>query len=63
MLKQMLIDSCMIDVCSPSPMPLNLRRREPLLSTITYNLSLLILTGGYIPTPIIVSCFVSIVLQ
>jgi hypothetical protein len=31
-------------------MPLNLRRREPLLSTITYNLSLLILTGGYIPT-------------
>jgi hypothetical protein len=48
-----LIDSCMIDVCSPSPMPLNLRRREPLLSTITYNLSLLILTGGYTPTIIL----------
>jgi hypothetical protein len=31
-------------------MPLNLMQREPLLSTITYNLSLLIPTGGYIPT-------------
>jgi hypothetical protein len=51
MLKQKLIDSCMIDVCSKSSSnaPESMRR-EPQLSKITYNMSLLILTGGYIPT-------------
>jgi hypothetical protein len=51
MLKQKLIDSCMIDVYSRSSSnaPESVRR-EPQLSKITYNMSLLILTGGYVPT-------------
>jgi hypothetical protein len=47
MLKQKLIDSCMIDVFSRSSSnaPESIRR-EPQLSKITYNMSLLILTDG-----------------
>jgi hypothetical protein len=49
--KQKLIYSCMIDVCSRSSSnaPESVRR-GPQLSKIAYNMSLLILTGGYVPT-------------
>ena len=51
MLKQKFIDSCVIDVCSMSSSnaPESMRR-ELQLSKITYNIYLLILTGGYVPT-------------
>ncbi len=51
MLKQKLIDSYMIDVDSKSSSnaPESMRR-EPQLSKITYNMYLLIPTGGYVPT-------------